>query len=86
MILSISDGINESIVFINISINKNIYSPSILSFVLQFDRRNFDNIRLLRCDVGQSKRREGSVIIFRKRENASSIKPQKRPSLKRKRI
>ncbi|KAL0792641.1 hypothetical protein Bca101_064018 [Brassica carinata] len=45
-----------------------------------FDRRSFDNVRLLRCDVGESKRRQDSVVVtFRKRENASSA--QRRPNL-----
>lgn len=49
--------------------------------MLQFDRRSFDNVRVLRCDVGESKRRQDSVVVtFRKGENASSVEPD-RPNL-----
>ncbi|KAJ0254073.1 WAT1-related protein [Hirschfeldia incana] len=36
-----------------------IFKP--LSILIAFDRRSFDNVRVLRCDVGESKRREDSV-------------------------
>ncbi|XP_022543575.2 WAT1-related protein At3g28100 isoform X4 [Brassica napus] len=44
-----------------------IFKP--LSILIAFDWRTFDNDRFLRCDVGESKRREDSVIVtYRKRE------------------
>lgn len=55
--------------------------------MLQFDRRSLDNVRVLRCDVGESKRREDSVIVtYRERENISSIEPQRQPNLIKKKI
>ncbi|XP_018481778.2 WAT1-related protein At3g28100 isoform X2 [Raphanus sativus] len=48
-----------------------------LGWYMHFDRRSFDNVRVLRCDVGESKRREDSVVVTcREREQPSSFEPQ----------
>lgn len=82
-ILSISDGIYICISGLDLLILEiKKTNLIILCFMLQFDRRSFDNVRVLRCNVGESKRRQDSVVdTFRKRENASSVESQRRPNL-----